>query len=109
MGKYQQQHFDFLYHQHLTNLTLQGKRPSTIDVYSRAVRRITTYFDRCPDTLTTQDLKQYFHALIQTYSWSTVKLDWNRLQFFYRYTLNKKWQWHDIIKPPQVKRLLALN
>ena len=105
MDKYQQQHFDFLYHQHLTNLTLQGKRPSTIDAYSRAVRRITAYFDRCPDILTTQDLKQYFHALIQTHSWSTVKLDRNGLQFFYRYTLDKTWQWIDIVKPPQVTHL----
>ncbi len=105
MNNYQQQHFNFLYQQHLTNLTLQGKRPSTIDAYSRAVRRITAYFDRCPDTLTTQDLKQYFHALIQTHSWSTVKLDRNGLQFFYRYTLDKKWQWLNIVKPPQVKHL----
>lgn len=49
MKKYHQQHFDFLYRQHLTNLTLQGKRPSAIDAYSRAVCRITAYFDRCPD------------------------------------------------------------
>ncbi|SKA54670.1 hypothetical protein CZ814_03524 [Photobacterium toruni] len=27
--------------QHVTHLTLQGKRPATIDGYSRAFRRIT--------------------------------------------------------------------
>jgi len=27
------------------------------------------------------------------------------LQFFYRYTLNKQWEWLSIVKPPQVKRL----
>lgn len=43
-----------LYELHLTNLTLQGKRPATIDAYSRAVRE---FFDRCPDTLSTTDLK----------------------------------------------------
>ena len=105
MDKYQQQHFEHLYHQHLINLKLQGKRPATIDAYSRAVRRITAYFDRCPDTLTTSDLKQFFNALIHTHSWSTVKLDRNVLQFFYRYTLNKEWQWLDIVRPPKVKRI----
>lgn len=105
METFEQQHIDSLYHQHLINLTLQGKRPATIDAYSRAVRRITDYFKRSPDTLTTQDLKQYFNALIKTHSWSTVKLDRNGLQFFYRYTLDKKWQWLDIVKPPQVKHL----
>ena len=37
--------FDFLYQQHLTNLTLQGMRPTTIDANSRAVRRIADYFE----------------------------------------------------------------
>lgn len=68
MNKHEQQHFNTLYHQHIINLRLQGKRPATIDAYSRAVRRITLYFDRFPDTLSTNDLKQYFHALIQTHS-----------------------------------------
>jgi len=27
------------------------------------------------------------------------------LQFFYRYTLNRQWEWLNIVKPPQVKRL----
>jgi integrase/recombinase XerD len=51
MNPSEQQRFDCLYQQHLTNLTLQGKRPATIDAYSRAVRRISTYFDACPDNL----------------------------------------------------------
>ncbi|MDT3273496.1 hypothetical protein Q4Q54_08330 [Shewanella sp. SP2S2-4] len=41
----EQQRFDLLYEQHLTNLTLQGKRPAIIDAYSRAIRRIATYFN----------------------------------------------------------------
>lgn len=105
MNELEQKHVDFLYLQHITNLKLQGKRPATIDAYARAVRRITEYFDRSPDTLSTQDLKQYFNALIQTHSWSTVKLDRNGLQFFYKYTLERQWQWLDIVKPPQVKRI----
>jgi len=105
MNTIEQQRFNELYQQHLINLRLQGKRASTIDAYSRAVRRISDYFDCVPDTLTTADLKQYFNSLIQTHSWSTIKLDRNGLQFFYRYTLDKQWQWLNIVKPPQVKRL----
>ncbi|GAA4878753.1 site-specific integrase [Ferrimonas pelagia] len=105
MNPSEQQRFDRLYKQHLTNLTLQGKRPATIDAYSRAVRRIAAFFDACPDHLTTAELKRYFAALIQSHSWSTVKIDRNGLQFFYRYVLQKQWQWLDIVKPPQLKRL----
>jgi len=39
MNSFEQQRFDSLYQQHLTNLTLQGKRPATIDAYSHAIRR----------------------------------------------------------------------
>ena len=105
MNSSEQQRFDFLYQQHLTNLTLQGKRPATIDAYGRAVRRIAAYFDCCPDNLTTQDLKAYFAQLNASHSWSTVKLDRNGLQFFYRHVLNKQWLWLNIVKPPQSKSL----
>ncbi|TKE93610.1 hypothetical protein FCV53_04810 [Vibrio sp. F12] len=67
--------YNTLYEQHLTNLKLQGKRPATIDAYARTVRRISHYFDCCPDSLTTEQLKQYFANFIQTHSWSTIKLD----------------------------------
>ena len=80
MNKSQEQRYHYLYEQHLINLSLQGKRPSTIDAYARAVRRITQYFDQVPDTLTTAHLKQYFNSLIQTHSWSTIKLDRNGLR-----------------------------
>ncbi len=105
MNSSQLQRYNYLYEQHLINLRLQGKRPSTIDAYARAVRRITAFFDKTPDTLNVQELKIYFNKLIQSHSWSTVKLDRNGLQFFYRYTLNKQWEWLSIVKPPQVKRL----
>lgn len=69
----EKERFDALYQQHLTQLKLQGKRAKTISAYSLAVRRITEYFDRCPDTLTIEDLRRYFSQLIGQVSWSTIK------------------------------------
>ncbi|MFB2648085.1 phage integrase N-terminal SAM-like domain-containing protein [Shewanella mangrovisoli] len=77
MDTHEQQHFNLLYEQHLTNLALQGKRPATIDAYNISIRGIAAYFDSCPDNLTTADLKRYFADLIASHSWSTVKLDRN--------------------------------
>ena len=105
MNKTQQQRYESLYAQHVSALKRQGKSKSTIDVYSRAVRRITAFFDRCPDKLTVDDLKTSFSSLVETHSWSTVKVDRNGLQFFYKHVLDKKWTWVDIVKPPQVKSL----
>lgn len=83
--------FEALYAQHLTALKLQGMRPKTIEAYARAVRRVTTHFDRCPDSLSTTDFKAYFSALVDSHSWSTVKVDRNGLQFFFEHVLERDW------------------
>lgn len=84
---------------------MQGKRPATIDAYSRALRRIIHQLDKSPDTLTTDDLKRYFTQRIKTHSWSTVKVDRNDLQFVFKHILQRDWEWLNIVKPPHVKTL----
>ncbi|MEY8218364.1 MAG: phage integrase N-terminal SAM-like domain-containing protein [SAR324 cluster bacterium] len=73
MNKAQQQKFNSLYQRHVNALHRQGKALSTIDVYSRAVRRVTAFYDRCPDRLSQDNLKDYFSSLVKSHSWSTVK------------------------------------
>jgi hypothetical protein len=92
MRKAQQAKFDLLYKKHVNALKRQGKSKATIDAYSRAVRRIATHFDRFPDRLSTEDLKVYIDGLLKTHSWSTIKLDRNGLQFFYKHVLEKQWE-----------------
>jgi len=102
MDPSEQSRFDELYLRHLRMLKLQGKSDSTIDVYARAVRRVTNHFDCCPDQLTPEQLEVYFGQLVDSHSWSTVKVDRNGLQFFWRHVLKLDWQWVNIIKPPKV-------
>lgn len=97
--------FANLYERHLKKLKLQGKSQSTIDAYSRAVRRITKHFDCCPDQLNHDQLEDYFTNLIEQYSWSTVKLDRLGLMFFWKHVLKKDWKWLNIVKPPTVKTI----
>lgn len=98
----EQSRFDDLYQRHLRMLKLQGKSDKTIDVYARAVRRVSEHFDCCPDRLTPEQLEIYFGQLVDSHSWSTVKVDRNGLQFFWRHVLKLDWQWVNIIKPPKV-------
>lgn len=105
MNKIQQKRFDSLYRKHVSALKRQGKAETTIDVYSRALRRITEFFDCPPDTLTQEHFEAYFESLVQTHSWSTVKVDRNGLQFFYKYVLKREWNWVEIVRPPKVKTL----
>lgn len=108
MNTAQQKRFNSLYQQHLSALRRQGKAEQTIDAYSRAIRRVSEFFDQCPDKLTQRHLKDYFSALVNSHSWSTVKVDRNGLQFFYKQVLNKDWVWVDIVKPPRKKVLPAI-
>ncbi len=105
MNKQDKACFDHHYKQLLQCLKLQGKADNTIDSYSRAVRRVVLHFDCLPESLTPDDLKDYFSALVESHSWSTVKIDRLGLQFYWRHILNKDWLWVDIVKPPKVKTL----
>jgi site-specific recombinase XerD len=97
--------FDKLYKRHLKTLKLQGKAQKTIDSYSRSIRRVRDYFDCCPDKLKPEQLEDYFADLVESHSWSTVKIDRSGLQHFWKFVLKKDWKWVDIVKPPQVKTI----
>jgi integrase/recombinase XerD len=38
---------------------------------------------------------------VKSHSWSTVKIDRNGLQFFYKYVVERPSIWVDIVKPPR--------
>ena len=101
----EQSRYNRLYQQHLRALKLQGLSHKTIDSYARALRRVATYFDRCPDHLGIEQLASYFSDLIDSHSWSTVKVDRNGLQFFYKHVLKRDWSWVEIIKPPKIQSI----
>lgn len=93
------------YQTHLKHLKLKGLQPKTIDAYSRAIRRIGTYFDYQIDDLSEQQLTDYFTDLLESHSWSAVKLDLYGLKFYTTYVLHKPWVSINLIKPPKTQRL----
>ncbi|WP_444942994.1 phage integrase N-terminal SAM-like domain-containing protein [Microbulbifer sp. ZKSA006] len=64
------------------------------------MRRLSGHFNVCPDKL-----EQYFSELVDSHSWSTVKVDRNGLQFFWKHILKREWQWLDIVKAPKIQSL----
>jgi site-specific recombinase XerD len=99
------EHFEQNYQTHLKHLKLKGLQPKTIEAYSRAIRRIGAYFDQQIDTLTEAQLTDYFTDLVESHSWSTVKLDLYGLKFYYAHVLHTPWVVPDLIKPPKTQRL----
>ncbi|WP_096895932.1 tyrosine-type recombinase/integrase [Candidatus Scalindua japonica] len=100
-----QSDFNKNYQTHLKHLRLKGLRPKTIEAYSRAIRRIGDYFDNQIHDLSEQQLLDYFSNLLNTHSWSAVKLDLYGLKFFYTHVLHKRWEQVNLIKPPKTQRL----
>lgn len=105
MNQAETKRFQELYQRHLRLLKLQGKSQKTIEAYSRALRRARDYFDCSPDQITPKQFESYFEQLVGTHSWSTVKIDRLGLQFFWRFVLERDWQWVNIVKPPKIKSI----
>ena len=97
--------FNKYYEKHGKYLRLKGLQPKTIEAYSRAIRRIGNYFDARIDHLTSDQLLDYFNDLLQSHSWSAVKLDLYGLKFFYTNVLKRTWEDIPLIKPPKGTRI----
>jgi len=98
-------HFNKQYQNHLQFLKLGGLQPKTVDAYARAIRRIGNYFDCRIDSLSSDQLLDYFNELLEEHSWSSVKLDLYGLKFFYSRVLHKTWDDIPLIKPPRASRI----
>jgi len=97
--------FNEYYQKHLKCLKLAGMQPKTVEAYSRAIRRIGNYFDCRIDNLTSDQLLDYFHELLESHSWSAVKLDLYGLKFFCTRVLGKTWEDIPLIKPPKTTKI----
>ena len=105
MNASEQSRFDRLYERHLRALRLQGKAPKTIEAYAFAIRRLAGFLDRCPDDVTPDEFQHYFAALIESHSWSAVKIDRNGIRFFHQHVLHLAMPWIDMVKPPVIQSL----
>ncbi len=65
MNNDEQTRFNKRYQQYLNELTLQGKIPKIIEMYSHYIRHIAEHLDTCPDHLSTEQLKHYFITLVE--------------------------------------------
>ncbi len=93
------------YLKHMKCLKLNGPRPMTTESYSRAIRRIGNYFDCQVYDLSSDQLLEYFNELLNSHSWSAVKLDLYGLKLFYTRVLNKTWDDIPLVKSPKTTRI----
>lgn len=97
--------FEQRYASHLKHFKLQGLQTKTVDAYARAIRTMGEHFDWQIDTLSADQLTDYFHQRIASHSWSAVKLDLYGYKFFVVHVLRQPWAMPRLIRPPKTSRL----
>jgi len=74
----------------LSDLQLKGMSERSQQIYIRQVRMLAEYYEKSPDLLTIDDIRNYFLHLknVKNYSRTALKISYYGLRFFYTVTLN---------------------
>jgi site-specific recombinase XerD len=86
-------------------LRLQRMRERTIETYRQYLWKVAKHFNRCPDDLSTDELKSYFSWMLTCYAPNTVNVQVASLVFLHRHVLNREVEWGKIIRQKSPKSL----
>ena len=91
----------------LQDLQLRGMSNDTQDNYMRAVRKLSEHFNKLPDSITEEELRDYFLYLKNEkhFSFSASNLALCGIKFFYTYTLKRDWPTLQFVRAPRKRNL----
>lgn len=91
----------------IEDMQLHGLSPRTQEIYVACVRRLAQHYHKSPDQISEDELRQYFLFLKheKRAANSTRALALHALRFFYEYTLGRKSETLNLIRPEHEKRL----
>ena len=91
----------------IEDMQLHGFSERTQDSYLRAVRQLAAYFNKPPDQISEEELRQYFLYLknVKKASRSTITLALCGIKFFYERTLQRQWAVFALVRPQPEKKL----
>lgn len=90
-----------------TDMQLRGLAPKTQISYLRAVRQLAAHFNKAPDHITEDELRDYFLFLKneKKASRSACTVALCGIKFFFEQTLQRNWKTFDLVRPPKNKKL----
>jgi integrase/recombinase XerD len=91
----------------IEDMQLRGMAERTIDTYSRAVLLLAKHFNKSPEIITEEELRQYFlyNKNIRKWSRTSSKIALCGIKFFYTHTLKRPWTTLKFVRPDKEKRL----
>lgn len=89
------------------DLQLKGFSERTVEAYVRAVRQLAEHFNKSPDKITEDELRQYFLYNKNTRKWSRTAstISICGIKLFYTTTLQREWCTIKLVRPPKEKKL----
>ncbi len=89
------------------DLQLRGLAVKTQESYLRAVRQLAEHYDKSPDVLTEEEIRQYFLYLKndKQVARGTMTIALCGIKFFYEVTLQRQWNCFNIIRPEKTQKL----
>ena len=87
----------------MEDLQLHGLSAKTQDIYIRVVRQLAEHYGKSPDSLTEEELRQYFLYLQQEKQVAprTFTVVLCALKFFYECTLDRRWPILNLARAPR--------
>jgi site-specific recombinase XerD len=91
----------------LEDMQLRGLAPKTQDAYLRAVVQLAKYYDKSPELIDEEDLRQYFLYLKneKQASRSAITIALCGIKFLFEQTLHREWVVFELVRPPREKKL----
>ena len=91
----------------IDDMRLRGLAESTQRLYVDAIKGLAKYYNRSPDRITEDEVRQYFLYLTQTRKLApnTLCIRMYALKFLYQNTLNRQWR---LLKLVRVKKAVKL-
>jgi integrase/recombinase XerD len=91
----------------IDDMQLRGFAEKTQDAYLRSVRQLAEHYNKPPDQITEEELRDYFLYLknVKKVSGSTCTLALCGIKFFYQNTIQRDWPALELVRPAREKKL----
>jgi site-specific recombinase XerD len=91
----------------IEDLQLRGMSERTQEAYVRAVRQLAEHYNKSPELITEEELRQYFLYMknVKHYARTTTTIALCGIKFFYDHTLKRQWPTLTFVRPPREKKL----
>ena len=91
----------------IEDMQLRGFALRTQEAYLLAVRQLARYYNKSPDLVTEEELRQYFLYLknVKHAARNTCTIALCGIKFFFQHTLSREWKTFDFLRPPHEHKL----